>query len=100
MTANSKNPIVRERINHLEGIINTAHLKGLFQRFPKRFKTAPNVKEELEYHCEQLTVLNVPLETQAKALEYVKTIDQQTVWEALYKRSFLDIATEILEGGA
>lgn len=90
---------MRNKIIAIHGVITMAHLKGLFTRFPERFK-GDNPKEKFDesmgFYINQMDEAKISRAKQNTALQFVNEVnEQQKVWESLYKASFDAIACAI-----
>ena len=86
----------KSALDHMEGLINTAHMKGLYQRFPERFYKKPDICEAVKYDCDALDKLGVSWRKQNNALHIINDIDNQKTWEFMYRFQHRKIAENIL----
>ena len=46
--------------SYLVGLLNLAHIKGEYKRFPDRYKEKPDIHNAVMYYCNQLDKEGVP----------------------------------------
>ena len=81
---------------HLESLINTAHVAGLFLRFPERFNAPYSPADAVAYACKNLDQLGINFTAQNAALFYINDIDTQATWNKLYSNQFPALALKCL----
>lgn len=86
------------KVDWIERLIVAAYVKGLHLRGLKgiRQSDVDEIKNIVEYACENLDALGVSWSIQNKALAFINDIDDQKVWQQLFKRSHKQIAQGIL----
>lgn len=86
--------------NHIESLLVIAMNRGIYMRRPS-LKMTPDILSEfsnaVEFHLKSLDDLDCSWKIQNRALNYFNNMENQTLYESLFKQSMETLVTEIVK---